>query len=136
MPQKLTFTPIKTVRKWLKFESALDVVFQSIREESLARVVSVSQDLAETERKLVDLKNEILKGSHCVFPQNVTDVTDLVSQFSVEQAKFKGNLQNLLRHIRSGKKDVSELDQAISQLEESKFSKSKIEGKMSFSFEY
>ena len=73
VPQKFTFTPIKTVRKWLKFETAVDVIFQSIREESLARVVSVSQDLAETQRKLADLKNDILKGSYCVSAQVSAD---------------------------------------------------------------
>ena len=132
VPQKFTFTPIKTVRQWMKFESGVDIIFQNIKEETLTRVVSVSQDLAETERKLAQLKSEFLTGKNFMSDKDFNEAIELVGQFATEQSRFKETLQTLLKDIRSGNKEVSELEKAIGELEKSKFSKTNIEGKVSF----
>jgi len=148
VPLKFMFTPLATVKKWFqqdvdwfgwslnifslghKQETTPDVIFKSIKEESLKKVVIVAQNFSEARQNLNDLHDSFKKGRSCIPDGEMHAVTRLVTEFSSEEAKFRDNLQDILRGIRSGIKDVSEIDKFISQLEASKFSPIKMEEEM------
>ena len=77
----------------LKCKIAEDVVFQNIKAGTLTRVVSVFQDLAETERQLAQLKSDLLKGKHCISNDDYKKLLKLPKEFNETQSDFKQKLE-------------------------------------------
>ena len=131
VPIKFVFTPLEIVRRWFKLESRVNVIYRSIQEETLKRVVQLSQSMTETSQKLNDLKGEIMAGGQfCVSNADIQTVVQMVNDFNLEQSRFHRELQGLLEDIRSSKKEVTELEKLISGIECSRFSVTAMDAEM------
>ena len=123
VPLKFTLTPLENIKKWFQLESQINVIYQSINQETLKRIVQVSQDMTETSQKLNDLHEDIIKGGQFSIPdQDIYEVTSLVQKFAASEAGFREKLQNLLKQIRSGTQEISQLDGLLQDLESGQFS--------------
>ena len=123
VPLKFTLTPLESVKKWFQLESQINVIYKSINQETLKRIVQIAQRMTETSQKLNDLYEEITKGGKfCIPDQDIQEITSLVQDFAASEAGFREKLQNLLKQIRGGTQDISELDGLLQDLESGQFS--------------
>ncbi len=125
-PLSYTLLPISSVTRYFNFEKKIDNTLQELQEEAVLKFVQLFDEISLIRQELYDIYQDIILNSFCLLDHDLQKVTELKNNFSISEANLRSDLNKTLVEVRSGKSDVSKLDELIKKYEESEFSITKI----------
>ena len=122
VPITFSLMPIESLLKRFKVESSITVVFQSLREDSVQRCVQVVESATRLRQECYDLKTQLNDNKDCIPDYVLTKVEELHNKFSVDEAAFREDLQNVLKRARSNEGESSDVDTLVGKYEKEQIS--------------
>ena len=122
VPIMFTLMPVQSPLKMFKVESNINVVFQSLREDSIQDCVQVVESATELKQNIYDLRTELNGNKNCIPDYALKKVEEMYSKFSVGEKAFREDLQNVLKKARSNEAETSDVDTLIGKYEKEQIS--------------
>lgn len=119
MPLSYKLIPLTLLKDYLKFEMKADLVVKSLQEYSLVRIVQLFEKLDQARQLLNDFEKDATQSRFAVSAENIAKVISLVEGFSIEEAKFRSELGNMLASVRSGHAKGTDLEDFLARFEAS-----------------
>ena len=91
-------------------------------ENSVTRIVQLSQIMSDTQKKLNELQKRLDQGKRCFNSDIVKQIEQYITEFPPYEAKFKETLLKLVKDVRSGNKDAYHLESFIATEQEGAYS--------------
>ena len=127
VPITFSLMPIESLLKRFKVESSINVVFQSLREDSVRHCVQVVESATRLKQKIYDLKTQLNDNKDCIPDDVLTKVEELHNKFSVDETAFREDLQNVLKRARSNEGESSDVDTLVGKYEKEQISEAALQ---------
>lgn len=118
--------PLELLKGYLKFSIKANSMIRSLEEDSLLRIVQLFEQTSEIQQQLYDFCQDAQEHRYCVPPEDVATVLSVKEEMAIKEAKFRTILATTLTEVRSGKADVSKLEQLIMNYKTGEFSPEKV----------
>ena len=122
VPITFSLMPIESLLKRFKVESSINVVFQSLREDSVQHCVQVMESATDLKQKIYDLKTELNDNKECIPDHILTKVEEMYNKFSVGEKAFREDLQKVLKKARSNEVELSDVDALVGKYQKEEIS--------------
>ena len=127
VPITFSLMPIESLLKRFKVESSINVVFHSLRENSVQRCVQVVESATRLRQECYDLKTQLNDNKDCIPDDVLTKVEELHNKFSVDETAFREDLQNVLKRARSNEGESSDVDTLVGKYEKEQISEAALQ---------
>ncbi|GBC01566.1 hypothetical protein RclHR1_04230011 [Rhizophagus clarus] len=124
VPIEYTLYPLSELAKLLTQNIIIDGVITELSEETILRVEQVFDDLSESKQRLNDLYNDARSISELILDKVSDQISNRVQEVRQNEAKFRCELAECLVKVRSGKSNISELENKLKIFHEGVLSKS------------
>lgn len=125
-PLTFMLVPLKLLEDYLKFAMKADIVIKSLEEASLQRVVKMFEEMTKVQQQLHDFHQDVMDHQFCVKEEDVAKIFSLKEEMAVQETSFRSKLASTLVLARSGKCDVSQVEELIKEFQSSEYSPEKI----------
>lgn len=129
-PLSYTLLPLSSIIKYFQFEKKLDLFLKQLREESIIRFVQLFEEISLARQQLYDLHQDVQSYLFCLPDETYQQITEIKNNFAIAESNLRGELNQNLVDIRSGKIADSELETLIKNFNQNDFSPIKIQEKI------
>lgn len=121
-PLSYRLFPISSLTSYLNCSIQPDSMIKMLEEDCLLRIVHLFEDMSKTRQELADFYQDAVDNKVCLVPEDLSSITNFKREFAVDEIKFRKTLSSTLTSIRSGKSNVSSIDDHIEQYKSCNFS--------------
>ncbi|PAV80274.1 hypothetical protein WR25_02738 [Diploscapter pachys] len=119
--------PISSFKHCLGSVDSINRISRSIENDVLEDVVRIYEEMDQNLRDLRDLKDDLHEFSFCTTSNESQSIDNDLTMIQKSQMKMKKQLGETIVNIRSGKSDITKLNEVIEDYSESKIKRSCIE---------
>ncbi len=121
-PLSYRLFPISSLMSYLHCSIQPSVsVNKSLEDDCLLRIVHLFEDMSKTRQELADFYQDAIDNKVCLVPEDLSSITNFKREFAVDELKFRKNLSCTLTSIRSGKTEITSLEDLIEQYQSCSF---------------
>jgi len=126
-PLSYTLIPLSFLKDYLDFTMQADTIVKSLEEDCLQRIVQLFDRLSAVKQKINDFHQDADANKFCVKKEDLDKIAKVKEAFDVEETKFRSQLALKLIEVRSGKGNVSDLEDLMKDFKDRDHSPDKVD---------
>ncbi|XP_038059651.1 uncharacterized protein LOC119730712 [Patiria miniata] len=125
VPLLYQLMPLDDVIKMCKFQIEPQIQYTSINDDIIKKCAQAVEGITKQRQSLYDIQNDLHASAKYVAERSLAMIDDILEKFIVQECGFKSKLQDLVKKVRSGVVDVSEIEAFQGKESSGAFSSSK-----------
>ncbi|CAG8789652.1 9112_t:CDS:1 [Cetraspora pellucida] len=113
VPIELKLYPLSKLARQLKQNITINYMIVELNEQTILRIERVFDDFLKSKKKLNDLYNDAQLISDHIPNDTFDEIEKYVRHIEIEETNIRKELADCLVEVRSGKSDISEIEQYI-----------------------
>ncbi|XP_038059602.1 uncharacterized protein LOC119730679 [Patiria miniata] len=115
VPLLYMLMPLDAVVKMCRLQIQLQIQYTSINDDIIKKCAQVVEGITNKRQSLYDIQNDLHASAEYVAEGSLARIDDILNEFIVQESGFKSGLQNLVKNVKSGSVDVSEIEAFVGE---------------------
>ena len=115
VPLLYMLMPLDAVIKMCRLQIALQIQYTTIDEDIIKKCAQIAEGITKKRQALYDIQSDLNESAEYVTDESLARIDDILEKFIVQESRFKARLQDVIKKVRSGRGDVSEIDEFLSK---------------------
>nr|XP_054753970.1 uncharacterized protein LOC129259735 [Lytechinus pictus] len=127
VPVTYYLMPLENVRKKCRVQTAIEMAYKQIDESTVRRSTGILEKVKVKCRKLYDIHHDMHLYNEFISDEALVRIDEAWVEVTNQESRFKKDLQEVLKSVRSGKVPVSDLEDILEKIKLEDISTSKYE---------
>ncbi|XP_041461184.1 uncharacterized protein LOC121412439 [Lytechinus variegatus] len=127
VPVTYHLMPLENVRKKCKIQVGIENVYREIDEATIRRATGILEKVKEKRQQVHDIHQDMTHNCEYISDETLKKIDAVLGEVRNKEFRFKFDLQNVVKSIRSGKGDSSVLEEFLSKIDSHEISTSNYE---------
>ena len=109
VPLLYMLMPLDAIIKMCGLQIQLQIHYKSIDEDIIKECAQVVEGITKKRQTLYDIHSDLHDSAEYVTDESLAKIDDVLEKFLVQESRFKARPQDMVKKVRSGHGDVSEI---------------------------